>query len=100
MMMLMITIEVKLLGALQKLAGKDTVSLEFDSFVVVKDVIFELANSLPSKFKKSLIDPEINDPRTNVLVLLNKKEISVLDGLGTKVENGDKLILIPISHGG
>ena len=100
MMMLMITIEVKLLGVLRKSAGKDTVSLEFDSFVAVKDVIFELANSLPSKFKQFLIDPELNDPRTNVLVLLNKKEIGVLDGLGTKVENGDKLILIPVSHGG
>ena len=95
-----ITIEVELVGVLRELAGKSTVSLEFNSLVVVKDVIFKLANSLPSKFKQVLIDSELNDPRPNVLVLLNKKEISVLDGLRTRVGNGDKLVLVPVSHGG
>lgn len=95
-----IQIEVKLLGVLQKLAGKHTVLVKFDSFVAVKDVVFELANSLPSKFKEVLIDPELKDPRPNVLILLNNTEVSVLDGLNTKVENGDKLVLLPVSHGG
>jgi len=47
-----------------------------------------------------LIDPELNDPRPNVLIMLNKKEISALNGLETGVKDGDKLVLLPVSHGG
>lgn len=96
----MVRIRIELVGVLRELSGKSSVSLEFDGFVVIKDVISELVNSLPSAFQQFLIDPELNDPRPNVLVLLNKKEIGVLDGLRTKVRNGDKLVLIPVSHGG
>ncbi len=97
---LTIRIEVNLLGTLQEITKKRNVSLEFDSFVAVKDVISELATFFPSKFKQVLIDPELNDPRPNMIILLNKKEIGVLDGLDTRIEDGDNLVLIPVSHGG
>ncbi len=100
MIELTIKIEVKLLGVLQKLAGKDKFSLEFDSSTIIEDVIFRLADSMPLEFKKALIDPELNDPRPNVLVLLNNTEISVLNGLKTRAGDGDRVVLIPVSHGG
>ena len=67
---------------------------------VVRDVITKLADTLPVAFKRALFDPELGDPRPNVILLLNKKEIGVLDGLDTEVSDGDKLVLIPVSHGG
>jgi molybdopterin converting factor small subunit len=66
----------------------------------VRDLITKLTDMLPPDFKRSLVDPELNDPRPNVIILLNKKEISVLDGLDTEVSDGDRLVLIPVSHGG
>ncbi|MFX0092174.1 MAG: MoaD/ThiS family protein, partial [Candidatus Hodarchaeota archaeon] len=38
--------------------------------------------------------------RPNALILVNGKEISVLNGLETQVEDGDKIVLVPVSHGG
>ena len=67
---------------------------------VVGDVIAKLADTLPLAFRRAVFDPELGDPRPNVIVLLNKKEIGVLDGLDTKVCDGDKLVLVPVSHGG
>jgi molybdopterin converting factor small subunit len=67
---------------------------------VVRDLMTKLTDALPSDFKRALVDPELNDPRPNVIILLNKKEISVLDGLDTEVSDGDRLVLIPVSHGG
>ena len=93
-------IEVELLGVLQKAANKKTMRLEFDGVVAVKDVILKLTSLFSPEFKQALIDPELNDPRPNVLVLLNGKEINVLNGLDTRVKNGDELVLIPVSHGG
>ncbi len=95
-----IKVEVEFVGVLQKLAGKRTASLEFEDPVAVEDVIRELSNLFPSEFKQFLIDPELDDPRPNVLVLLNKKEVGVLDGLTTRVNDGSQVVLIPVSHGG
>jgi molybdopterin converting factor small subunit len=100
MVKLTVRIEVELLGVLRKIVGKDTFSLEFDNSTIVKDVISELTSFLPSKSKQVLIDPELNDPRPNVIILLNKVEIGALEGLDTAVESGDKLVLIPVTHGG
>lgn len=88
------------MGVLRELAGKNAVSFEFDEHVVVKDVIRRMTDSFSPKFKQALIDIELNDPRPNVLVFLNKTEIGVMRGLETEVKNGDKLVLIPVSHGG
>lgn len=100
MVKLTIKIEIELLGALRKIVGNDLFSLEFDDSTAVRDVIAELTNLLSSRFKQVLVDPELNDPRPNVIILLNKVEIGVLKGLDTEVENGDKLVLIPVTHGG
>ena len=95
-----IKVQVELLGVLQDMVGEKIVPLEFEGFTVVNNVISRLANSLQPKLEKALIDPERNNPRPNVLILQNKIEISVLDGLETEVKNGDQLVFIPISHGG
>ena len=94
------TAKVELVGILRELAGKKSVSLRFDRLATVDDVITELTNRFQPKFKQAMIDPELNDPRPNALILLNKTEISALNGLDTKIRDGDKLVLIPVSHGG
>jgi molybdopterin converting factor small subunit len=66
----------------------------------VWNAIKTLARSFSTEAKRLLIDPELNDPRPNALILLNGREISVLKGLETEIEEGDEMTLIPIAHGG
>lgn len=94
-----IKVNVHLLGVFRGLLGKSRVTLELEQ-PTVRKVIQKLAESLPVEAKKLLIDPELNDPRPNALVLVNGKEICVLKGLKTTVNEGDEITLIPISHGG
>ena len=70
------------------------------SAIGVDDVLTRISTSLQKDFNQALIDPELNDPRPNVLILLNNVEINVLDGLNTKIEDGDKVVFIPVAHGG
>lgn len=99
-MKMMAKIGIEFLGVLAGLAERSTVSLELQSPIAVGDVISELVNRFSQEFKRALIDPELNDPRPNVLIILNRKEISALNGLETAVKDGDKLVLLPVSHGG
>ena len=95
-----IRVEVGFVGVLRKLARKENVTIELKEPKAVKDIIQKLTDSFPLSFRQALIDPDLEDPRPNVIILVNKREIGVLEGLETKVGDGDKLVLIPVSHGG
>lgn len=95
-----ITLRIEFLGVLTRLTKRKVVSLEFQSQIVIRDVISELVSRFSPEFKRVLIDPELNDPRPNILIMLNGKEISALNGLETIVEDSDELVLLPASHGG
>ena len=68
--------------------------------ISVKDAIKKVTEILPPKFENSLIDPELKDPRPNALIIINGKEINVLQGLQTMLHDGDEIVLLPVAHGG
>jgi len=94
-----VNVNVKLMGVFRVFSGKDSVSLRLEK-PIVREAVERIAEFLSAESKRMLIDPELNDPRPNALILVNGKEISVLEGLETKVGEDDQIILIPISHGG
>lgn len=94
-----VNVKVRLLGVFRGFSGKSQLSLKLEQ-ATVRNVIQTLAESLSTEARRLLIDPELNDPRPNALILLNGREISVLRGLETEVGEGDEITLIPVSHGG
>ena len=50
--------------------------------------------------RRNLIDENLEEPKPNALVLVNGREISVLNGLATKVRDGDEIVFVPVVHGG
>jgi molybdopterin converting factor small subunit len=59
----------------------------------------EITRELPA-LNQSLNDQKPEELKTNALILVNGKEISVLDGVETKLKDGDELVLVPVVHGG
>ena len=94
-----ITITVKFYGVFRKIAGKKELTHQTTTRTL-KDALNELTSRLPPQFKEALIDQVLDNPTPNALILINGKEMSVLEGLGTLLKNGDTIIIIPISHGG
>jgi len=97
--MVKMLITVKLVGAFRGISGKTKVSIRFENKVSLKEAIKTIVQELP-KLKRTLIDPDLGDPRQSTLILVNGKEISVLNGLETMLKDGDELILVPVVHGG
>lgn len=95
-----IHVKVRLLGVFRGLSGRGKLPVELEKPTVVGEVIQKLVQSFPPEFDRVLIDPELNDPRPNALILVNGKEVGVLEGLETEVKEGDEIVLIPVSHGG
>jgi molybdopterin synthase sulfur carrier subunit len=94
-----VAIAVKFIGALRNVSGTGELAISCKSRVAIKKLIKEIIKELP-ELKPNLIDQQLGDPRPNTLILVNGKEISILDGLETKVKDGDEVVLIPFVHGG
>jgi molybdopterin synthase sulfur carrier subunit len=92
-------ITIKFVGAFRGVSGKEKFHLSLDRTMTLKEVVEKLAQKLP-KLEHLLIDPELKDPRPNTLILVNGKEISVLEGLDTLLRSGDEIVFVPVVHGG
>lgn len=92
-------ITVRFVGSLRNITGKSRITLKLDGAKTLKEVIEVLVKKFPEA-KRVLIDPELEDPRPNTLIIVNGMEISVLNGLETILKDGDEVVFVPVSHGG
>lgn len=92
-------VTVKFVGALRGISGKGRFTIKIKNETSLKELVKKIVKQHP-KLKSILIDPELEDPRPNALILVNGKEISVLKGLETVVRDGDEVVFVPVIHGG
>ncbi len=93
------SVDVKFLGAFKKAYGNGQVSLQLKGKEKLASIIQAITDSSP-ELRRILLDPELEDPRPNAIILVNRKEIGVLNGLETEVGNRDEIVFIPVIHGG
>jgi molybdopterin synthase sulfur carrier subunit len=92
-------VNVKFIGSFRSLSGKDKLALRFEGSLPLRKVIREMVGELP-KLGEALIDRELDEPKTSMLILVDGKEISVLNGLDTVIRDGDEVVFVPVLHGG
>lgn len=92
-------ITVKLVGALRHSSGAGELELGSSGCSSIGALVTYLVKEVPG-MDNSLIDQQLKDPRPNALILVNGREIGVLDGLETKLKDGDEVVFVPVVHGG
>jgi molybdopterin converting factor small subunit len=65
----------------------------------IKELVEKICQELP-KLKNTFSDQELNNSRSNSLILVNGREISVLNGYESKLSEGDEIVFVPVVHGG
>ena len=95
----MIELIARFVGTFRFIAGESEVTLSFKGKTCIGTVIQKIVEKFP-KLKEVLIDAQQKRVISNALILLNGREIGVLNKLDTEVEDGDKMVFIPVSHGG
>lgn len=89
----------RFVGVFRNVTNKSKLTLELKEGIQLKEAIKRIIDVFP-KMERVLIDPELGDPRPNTLIVVNGREISVLKGLETVLNEGDEVVFIPVSHGG
>jgi molybdopterin synthase sulfur carrier subunit len=92
-------ITVNFVGAFRTISGRKTLVIKIEDATSLMEVIKKIVEKIPN-LKRALVDPELEDPRPNALILVNGREISVLNGLETLVKDEDEIVLVPVIHGG
>ena len=93
------SLTLKFIGALRQISGKAQLTVTYHEKMSLKDLITNMSQEMP-KLDKTFSD-KLNDSKSsNTLVLINGREISVLNGLETALNDGDEIVFIPVVHGG
>jgi molybdopterin synthase sulfur carrier subunit len=90
---------IKFIGGLRHFSGTKEFSIDFKSCSTVKELINKIIKEFPG-IKQNLWHEQLGDPTLSTLILVNNKEISVLNGLETSLKDGDEVVLVPFVHGG
>lgn len=93
-----IVVTVRFVGALRHASGAKKLRWDFEEDFSIKELINEIAREKPG-LKRNLIDQQSNNPLTNALILVNGREISVLNGMETKIKDRDEVVFVPVVHG-
>ena len=94
-------VPVKLIGVLGSAAGNREIILPAPNAPTVQELISLLLKTVGNKFFRDLlVDAGTEDPRPNVIILLNDQDCNIFDGLETQIEPGTRVTIIPVAHGG
>jgi molybdopterin converting factor small subunit len=94
-------VPVKLIGVLGSAAGNREIALPALNALAVRELISMLLKTVGNKFFRDLlVDAGTEDPRPNVIILLNDQDCNIFDGLETQIEPGTRVTIIPVAHGG
>jgi len=90
---------IKFIGAFRHISGKTQLTLQFKKGASIQDVVNHLSQQIP-ELRSTFCDVDLNEPHSNSLILINSKEISILNGYETKLNDGDEVVFVPVVHGG
>jgi MoaD family protein len=92
-------VKIRVFGTLKNLFEKDEITLKIKTPSNIKKIIRKLIEK-HKEIKSEIIDPELNSPFPNTLIMLNGVDVKNLEGLMTPVKEDSEIVILPVTHGG
>ncbi|HLN46428.1 MAG TPA: MoaD/ThiS family protein [Candidatus Sulfotelmatobacter sp.] len=94
-------ITVEYLGYIKQTLGiTQAESIELNSDASTQDLLVLLANRHGEPFKKAVFDPRETNLKPYHIIAINGLMINLLNGLETKLKDGDRVVVMPVVTGG
>ena len=94
----MTRVKVKFFGIFRNYAKNESLHIHLEEPATIESLMIKLSSQI-NEFDE-LLKYGSKDIKSNMIIVLNDKEIGVLDGLKTYVKDGDNVAIIPTTHGG
>jgi molybdopterin converting factor small subunit len=92
-------VTLRFLGIFKKAYGGGRALIKIWRNEKLESVIKRVSEASPN-LGHALVDPELGNPLSNAVILVNGKEIGLLNGLQTPLKGHDEIVFIPVIHGG
>ena len=93
-------VRVKFFAAIRELAAVKDETIDLQSNTAVRELIRILCERHGGDFTEYVIDPNTGAPRSHLQILVDGKNLSSLEGLETRLSDGDEVALMPPVGGG
>ena len=94
-------VKVEYLGHIRRMLGserEEEVEIEDDALVV--DLLKALSDKYGESFKRTVYEPSTKNVKADFMATVNGYLLNQLNGLKTKLRQGDHIILMPVISGG
>jgi molybdopterin converting factor small subunit len=96
-----LAVQVKLIGVLASAAGEREIRLSVSGPLTVSEFVSRLLETVGKRqFREFLVDSGTEDPRPNVIILLDEQDCNLFGGLNAVVQPKATVTIIPVAHGG
>lgn len=94
-------VTVDYLGSIKQTLGlKQAENVELKENAVVSDLLTELAIRHGDSFRETVYEPEDPDLKAHYILSVNGLLLNQLNGVETKLKDGDHVVLMPVVTGG
>jgi len=94
-------VTVEYLGYIKQTLGVERgESFNLEDGAVVRDLLCLLAEKHGEPFQKAVYEPKATDLKPHYIVSVNGLLLNQLNGVETKLRDGDRVVLMPVVTGG
>jgi len=93
-------VRVHYLGYIKNMLRRREEELEFEKNASLSELLSRLAGIYGEPFKREVFEPGLKDVKMGFVVTVNGVLIGQLDGVKTKLNEGDNIILMSLMSGG
>jgi molybdopterin synthase sulfur carrier subunit len=98
---LVLKVKVEFLGHVRNVIGSEREEeVEISEGSSIADLLAMLSEKYGEPFKKAVYEKSGADVKSNYIITVNGYLLNQLNGVETKLKNGDQVILLPIVSGG
>ncbi|MFB0562591.1 MAG: MoaD/ThiS family protein [Candidatus Lokiarchaeia archaeon] len=91
-------VKVRALSSLKYVAKNSKMSFNIDDGATVRSLLNSILE-VDEKLFNAILDHE-GELNSGIIILVNERDIDVLQGLDTKLNDGDDVVLLSAVHGG
>jgi len=96
-----VKVKVEYLGHVKNIIGSvREEELEIEENSSITDLLMILSEKYGAAFKKAVYEPKGLDVKSNYIITVNGYLLNQLNGVETKLKNGDHVTILPIVSGG
>jgi MoaD family protein len=94
-------VKVEFLGHVRNVIGSNREEkVEINDSASIADLLTVLSEKYGASFKKAVYEKSGGDVKSNYIITVNGYLLNQLDGVKTKLKDGDSVVILPIVSGG